>query len=101
MFMEGLAVLIMAIPVLIPLIQYAHIDPVHFGVVFAVNIMIGTITPPVGMVMYVVCALGKVSIAQFAREVWPFIIALVIALGIITYVPELSLWLPNLVMPIK
>jgi len=63
--------------------------------------MIGTITPPVGMVMYVVCALGKVSIAQFAREVWPFIIALVIALGIITYVPELSLWLPNLVMPIK
>jgi len=63
--------------------------------------MIGAITPPVGMVMYVVCALGKVSIAQFAREVWPFIIALVIALGIITYVPELSLWLPNLVMPIK
>ncbi|MHB0869649.1 MAG: TRAP transporter large permease [Chloroflexota bacterium] len=101
MFMEGLAVLIMAIPVLMPLVQHAGIDPVHFGVVFTVNIMIGTITPPVGMVMYVVCALGKISVADFAREVWPFIVALLIALGIITYVPELSLWLPNTVMPVQ
>ncbi len=101
MFMEGLAVLIMAIPVLMPLVQHAHIDPVQFGVVFTVNIMIGTITPPVGMVMYVVTALGKISIAQFAKEAWPFIVALLIAVMIITYIPELSLWLPNLVMPLK
>lgn len=101
MFMEGLAVLIMAIPIMMPLVQHAQIDPVQFGVVFTVNIMIGTITPPVGMVMYVVCALGKISIAKFAKEVWPFIVALLIALMIITYIPELSLWLPNLVMPVK
>jgi len=101
MFMEGLAVLIMAVPVLMPLIQHSNIDPVQFGVVFAINIMIGTITPTVGMVMYVVCALGKLSIGKFAREAWPFIVALLIALMVVTYSPELSLWLPNLVMPAK
>lgn len=100
-FMEGLAALIMSIPVLLPLIAASNIDPVHFGVVFTVNIMIGTITPPVGMIMYVVCALGKISIGAFAREVWPFIIALLIALGIITYWPDMVMWLPNLLMPIK
>lgn len=100
-FMEGLAVLIMAIPVLMPLVQHANIDPVQFGVVFTINIMIGTITPPVGMVMYVVCALGKISIGKFAREAWPFIVALLIALMVVTYIPELSLWLPNLVMPAR
>jgi TRAP-type C4-dicarboxylate transport system permease large subunit len=60
--------------------------------------MIGTITPPVGTVMYVVCALGKVSMLEFAREVWPFVIALSIALFLVTYIPQLTLWLPNLLM---
>jgi len=63
--------------------------------------MIGTITPPVGTIMYVVCALSKISIGQFAREVWPFIVALIIALLVVTYVPGLALWLPNLLMPVK
>ena len=100
-FMEGIAVLVMAIPVLMPIIQHAKIDPVHFGVVFTVNAMIGTITPPVGMIMYVVCALGKVSVGEFSREVWPFLIALTIALALITYIPVLSMWLPNLLLPVK
>jgi tripartite ATP-independent transporter DctM subunit len=100
-FMEGLAVMVMAVPVLLPLLQHAGIDLVHFGVVFTLNIMIGTITPPVGTIMYVVCALGKISIAEFAREVWPFVIALVISLFLVTYNPWLALWLPNLVMPAR
>jgi TRAP-type C4-dicarboxylate transport system permease large subunit len=74
---------------------------VHFGVVFVLNIMIGTITPPVGTILYIVVALGKISIGQFAREVWPFVIALIIALFLVTYLPELALWFPNLVMPAK
>jgi C4-dicarboxylate transporter DctM subunit len=98
-FLEGMALLIMATPVLMPLIAAAAIDPVHFGVIFVINIMIGTVTPPVGTIMYVVCALGRISISQFAREIWPFLIALVIALFLVTYVPFLSLWLPNLLMP--
>jgi tripartite ATP-independent transporter DctM subunit len=100
-FMEGIAVMVMAIPVVMPIIQHAGIDPVHFGVVYTVNSMIGTITPPVGMIMYVVCALGKVSIAEFSREVWPFLIALTIALLLVTYIPALAMWLPNLLLPVK
>lgn len=100
-FMEGLAILVMATPVLVPLLAHAGIDPVHFGVVFTLNIMIGNITPPVGMIMYVVCALGKVSIVEFAREIWPFFIALVIALFLVTYVPTLAMWLPDTLMPAK
>ncbi len=100
-FMEGLAVMVMAVPVLMPLLQHYNIDPVHFGVLFVMNIMIGAITPPVGTIMYVVCSLSKISIGQFAREVWPFVVALVIALLVVTYVPDLALWLPNLLMPVK
>ncbi len=100
-FLEGIAILIMATPVLLPLLAHAHVDPIHFGVVFTLNIMIGTITPPVGMVMYVVSALGRITIGQFSREIWPFFIALVIALLIVTYVPDLALWLPNLILPTR
>ncbi len=98
-FMESLAVMIMAVPVLLPLLEHARVDLVHFGIFFVLNVMIGAITPPVGTIMYVVCALGKISIAEFAKEVWPFVIALVIALLIVTYWPSLSLWLPNLIIP--
>jgi tripartite ATP-independent transporter DctM subunit len=98
-FMESLAVMIMAVPVLLPLLEHARVDLVHFGIFFVLNVMIGAITPPVGTIMYVVCALGKISIPEFAKEVWPFVIALVIALLIVTYWPSLSLWLPNLIIP--
>ena len=98
-FMESLAVMIMAVPVLLPLLEHAGVDLVHFGIFFVLNVMIGAITPPVGTIMYVVCALSKISIAEFAKEVWPFVIALVIALLIVTYWPSLSLWLPNLIIP--
>ena len=86
-------------PGVLPLLEHAGIDLVHFGVFFVLNSMIGTITPPVGTIMYVVCALGKISIVEFAREVWPFVIALVIALFLVTYMPDLAMWLPNLIIP--
>ena len=86
---------------IMPLLQQAGIDPLHFGVIFVLNAMIGTITPPVGTIMYVVCALGKISIGQFSREAWPFMIALTICLFIVTYVPILSTWLPDLLMPLR
>jgi tripartite ATP-independent transporter DctM subunit len=98
-FMETLSVMIMAVPVMLPLLQHAGVDLVHFGVFFVLNVMIGAITPPVGTIMYVVCGLHKISIIEFAKEVWPFIIALVIALLTVTYMPILSLWLPNLIIP--
>ena len=100
-FMEGLAVMVMAVPVLMPLLQHAGIDPLHFGVVFVLNAMIGTITPPVGTIMYVVCALAKISIGQFAKEAWPLIVVLILCLFAVTYAPVLSTWLPDLVMPLR
>ncbi len=98
-FMESLSVMIMAVPVLLPLLEHARVNLVHFGIFFVLNCMIGAVTPPVGTMMYVVCALSRTSIVEFALEVWPFVIALVIALLIVTYVPILSLWLPNLIIP--
>jgi len=98
-FMETLSVMIMSVPLLLPLLNHAGVDLVHFGVFFVLNVMIGSITPPVGTVMYVVCGLNKVPIVEFAKEVWPFVIALVLSLLIVTYVPILSLWLPDLVIP--
>ena len=59
------------------------------------------ITPPVGVIMYVVCALGKISIGQFIREAWPLIVVLTLCLAIVTYVPVLSTWLPDLMMPVR
>jgi len=100
-FMEALAALIILVPVFMPVIKAVGIDPVHFGVVYTVNSMIGTITPPVGMIMYVVCALGKVGILEFTREVWPFLIALTIALALVTYIPSLAMWLPDLLLPAR
>lgn len=100
-FMEGMAIMIMAVPVLLPLLAATGIDPMHFGVVFVINIMIGAITPPVGTIMYVVLALAKISMAEFAKEIWPFFIALVVALFATTYIPELATWLPNLLMPAR
>jgi len=100
-FMEGLAIMVMVTPIILPLLASTGIDPLHFGVVFTLNIMIGNITPPVGMIMYVVCALGKITIAQFTKEIWPFLIALLVALGVVTFVPIVTMWLPDTVMPAR
>lgn len=96
--MDTFAVLIILVPVVMPLVQKAGIDPVHFGVVLILNLMVGLLTPPVGMVMYVVCTLAKLPIAEFAREVRPFLLALVAVLLLITIFPPLVLWLPSTVM---
>jgi TRAP-type C4-dicarboxylate transport system permease large subunit len=90
--------MVMAIPILMPLVLKAGVDPVHFGVILVFNVVIGAITPPVGTIMYVVCSLARVSILDFTKEVWPFIIVLLICLGFVTQIPEISTWLPNSLM---
>jgi TRAP-type C4-dicarboxylate transport system permease large subunit len=81
-----------------PLMTKVGIDPVHFGVVMTLNLMIGLLTPPVGMCLYAVSTISKVGIWPLAKELVPYIIALTICLMIITYVPGLVVWIPNLVM---
>jgi tripartite ATP-independent transporter DctM subunit len=95
MFIEGVAIIIIAFPILLPVMAKIGVDPVHFGVILVLNIMIGLVTPPVGLCLYVVSEVGKVPVGEIVAEMWPYLIALIVVLGIITYVPALSLWLPN------
>ncbi|MFB3818339.1 MAG: TRAP transporter large permease [Candidatus Methylomirabilales bacterium] len=95
MLMDSIPILIILVPVLAPLILKIGVDPIHFGVVMVLNLMIGLLTPPVGMVMYVVCSLSGVAIRDFVRECWPMITALILVLAMITFYPPLVVWLPN------
>jgi TRAP-type C4-dicarboxylate transport system permease large subunit len=71
------------------------VDPVHFGLIMLVNAGIGLITPPVGPSLFVGCAIGKVTIEEVSKELWPFYVAMIAALLIVTYVPAATLWLPS------
>jgi tripartite ATP-independent transporter DctM subunit len=95
MFIEGVAVMIIAFPVLLPVMLKIGVDPVHFGVIIVLNLMIGLVTPPVGLCLYVVAGIAKVSIAEITKELWPYVLGLIFVLLLITYVPELVLWLPR------
>jgi len=96
-FMDIIAILVILTPVLMPVIYYLGVDPVHFGVVYVLNLMIGLITPPVGLVMFVTCAISGTETKEYIKAVWPFWISLIILLIIITLVPEIVLWLPNII----
>jgi C4-dicarboxylate transporter DctM subunit len=95
---EPLPLLVILGPMLVPVIETYGIDPVHFGVVFVLNVLIGVVTPPIGTNMFITCAIAKCPVGEFARESWPFIAALVALLMLITYVPWLTLFLPRLLM---
>lgn len=96
MFMETIAIMIILVPILVPLLTSLHIDLVHFGIILLVNLVIGQLTPPVGVLLFVVMTIAKVSLGRLVREMLPFIAGLVVALALITYVPAMSLMLPKL-----
>ncbi|MFB3816894.1 MAG: TRAP transporter large permease [Candidatus Methylomirabilales bacterium] len=96
--METTALLVILTPVLMDLITKVGIDPVHFGVVLTLNLMIGLLTPPVGMTLYVMVGLANVSVTDFTRECAIFMLALVVVLALITYIPGLVTFLPNVLM---
>ena len=96
--METTALLLLFTPIFLPLIDALGIDRVHFGVFFVLNLMIGTITPPVGTVMYIVLNISKVKMIDFVREVWPMLIALTAVLFLITFYPPAVMFIPNLLM---
>lgn len=91
MLIEGNAIMIVLVPLLMPVVHQLGIDPVHFGIVLILNLAIGCLTPPVGTVMLLVCNLAKVSVADFMRQSWPLFLALFLALMLITFVPFFSL----------
>lgn len=95
-FMDMSPLIIITTPIFLPVVQAYGIDPVHFGVILVLNLGIGLCTPPVGAVLFVGCALARISIWQAMRTIWPMYGAAIVALGIVTYVPAVSLWLPSL-----
>jgi C4-dicarboxylate transporter, DctM subunit len=95
--LEGSTILLIIVPILIPTAKALGIDLVHFGVVAVVNIMIGLLTPPYGLLLFILANMTKQSLAAIVREAAPFIIMAVVVLALITFVPEIVLWLPRLV----
>jgi C4-dicarboxylate transporter DctM subunit len=97
-FLEGNAIFIITIPIFAPIAQQFGIDLVNFGVVMTLLIMIGNLTPPVGMCLFAVSGFSKVSIGTLAKEVLPYLIGIFIVTVFIAYVPQIATFLPNLVM---
>jgi len=96
MFMEISAACIILAPILLPVVVQLGFDPVHFGIIMCVNLALGLATPPVGATLYVGCRIAKVSMAEITTAILPYLLASIVALLIITFVPEISLLLPSL-----
>lgn len=94
-FLEGTTILLVIVPVLLPTAWALGIDPVHFGVVVVVNVMIGLVTPPYGLLLFMMARIADVSLRDLVREVMPFLGVMLAALALLTFVPELTLWLPR------
>ena len=96
MFMDGIAALIILVPIFMPLLPTYEVDPVHFGIIICINLTVGILTPPVGSGLFIASSITKVSIGELVKALWPFLIVALIVLFLLTYVPSLSLWLPGL-----
>ena len=83
-------------PILLPVVVKFGVDPVHFGMIMLLNLGIGLCHPPVGAILFVGCAVGRVTIEQVVREIWPFYAVMFIVLMLVTYIPSISLWLPRM-----
>ena len=96
--MESMAIMLVGLPILLPIISQIGVDSVHFGVMMTLNLMIGLITPPVGLLLYICSRSANITVNQLVKEVTPFLIPLIGALIFMTYIPSITLWLPNLIM---
>ncbi len=95
-FMDMAPLIIITTPIFLPMAQELGMDPVQFGIMLLLNLGIGLVTPPVGSVLFVGCAVGNIPIERTVRTIWPFYLAMIVSLALIIYVPAISLWLPSL-----
>jgi tripartite ATP-independent transporter DctM subunit len=95
-FMETIAAITILVPVLLPLMERIGVDPVHFGLIMVLNLMIGLLTPPVGMVLYILARVSGISFERTTRACLPFLIPLLVSLALVTYWPGMVMFLPNL-----
>ncbi len=97
-FLEPVAAITILVPVLMPIVLQLGIDPVHFGLIMVLNLMIGLLHPPMGLVLYVLARVARLSIERTTMAILPWLVPLLISLALVTYVPIISLWLPRLAM---
>jgi TRAP-type C4-dicarboxylate transport system permease large subunit len=95
-FLEPTAAILILVPVLMPVVQQLGIDPVHFGLVMVLNLMIGLLHPPMGMVLFVLARVARLSVEKTTMAILPWLIPLLLSLILITYIPQISLWLPRI-----
>lgn len=96
--MEGSVIILLLTPIFLPIARDAGMDPVHFGIVMSMVIQIGGVTPPVGINMYTACSISGTPVDAFLRESLPFLLTMLITVGIVTMFPEISLWLPGVLL---
>jgi TRAP-type C4-dicarboxylate transport system permease large subunit len=94
-FLEPTAAITILVPILLPIVHKLGIDPVHFGLVMVLNLMIGLLHPPMGLVLFVLARVAKLSVERTTMAILPWLVPLLVSLGIVTYVPAISLWLPS------
>ncbi|MCB1489964.1 MAG: TRAP transporter large permease, partial [Bauldia sp.] len=98
-FMDMAPLLLICTPIMLPVVAAIGISPVHFGIIMMLNLSIGLITPPVGTVLFVGCAIGKIPIERATRHLWPFWLAMLAVLILVTYFPFFAMWIPSLKYP--
>jgi tripartite ATP-independent transporter DctM subunit len=96
-FLEGSTIILIILPVLLPTATALGIDPVHFGVMAVLNIMIGLVTPPYGLLLFMMMKIADVSLSELLKEVFPFLLVMIAALAVVTFWPDFVLVLPRLV----
>jgi C4-dicarboxylate transporter, DctM subunit len=97
---DTVPILLVFVPLIMPTVIKLGIDPIHFGVVTIFNLLIGLVTPPYGLTMFLLCRIAGIGLLEFWRHMWPIFLAMVLALLAVTLIPPLSTWLPNLLMPV-
>lgn len=95
-FMEGLSIILITAPILVPTVIQMGVDPIHFGIIMAINTTLGLMTPPLGISLFIASSICRVPVLQIARKCVPFFLVLLFMLVLITYIPEITLFLPRL-----
>lgn len=95
MFLDGIAAMIILVPILLPIAVGFGIDPIQFGIIVSINLTIGLITPPVGTALFIASSIGEVKVEKLSKALIPFILVALFALVLITYIPFITLWIPN------
>ena len=94
-FLEPTAAITILVPILMPIVQQLGIDPVHFGLVMVLNLMIGLLHPPMGLVLFVLARVARLSVERTTIAILPWLVPLLISLALVTFIPAISLWLPR------